>query len=196
LEEVADVGELWTHDYFLRIAVLFLVFLNELLKVCLSDMDHDVGVGIVLHDLEDLYLVGPEGSAVAVDEIPEEIKQFGFVVAIFGFVLDVFADLGDELEDGGLVVEHGLVVIVHLFEEVDAADVALDVVDHFGNVPLQERLDLVEVFNEGDDEVVGEVEQLDGQLALGELLASEDEVEHLEVQVGGIDDLLLHSACA
>jgi hypothetical protein len=159
-------------------------------------MDHDVGVGIILHDLEDLYLVGHEGSAVAVYEIPEEIDKFGLVVAVFGFVLDVFADFGDELEDGGLVVEHGLVVIVHLFEEVDAADVALDVVDHFGNVPLQERLDLVEVFNEGDDEVVGEVEQLDGQLALGELLAGEDEVEHLEVQVGGIDDLLLHSACA
>lgn len=196
LEEGADVGQFGAHHYFLGIAVLLLVLLDELVEVGLGDEHHDVGIGVVLHDLEDLYLVGLECPAVAVDEVPEEVEQFGLVVAVFRFVLDVFADLGDELEDGGLVVEHGLVVVVHLLEEVDAADVALDVVDHLGDVPLHQRLYLVEVLDQRHDEVVRQVQQLYRQLALRELLAREDEVEHLQVQVRGVDYLLLHPARA
>jgi len=176
LEEGADVGQFGTHRYFLGVAVVLLVLLDELLQVGLGDVHHDVGIGIILHDLEDLYLVRLECPAVAVDEVPEEVEQLGLVVAVFGFVLDVLADFGDELEDGGLVVEHGLVVVVHFLEEVDGADVALDVVDHLGNVPLHQRLDLVEVLDQRHDEVVGQVQQLYRQLALRELLAREDEV--------------------
>jgi hypothetical protein len=33
--------------------------------------------------------------AVAIDEVPKEVKQFGFIVAILWLVLDVLADLAD-----------------------------------------------------------------------------------------------------
>lgn len=118
---------------------------------------HDVAIAVVLHDFEYLYLVCFEGASVAVDEVAEEVDEFAFVEAFFWFSFDVFADFFDEFEDVEFVVEHGFVVIIHFFEEVDAAYVSANVVYHFGYVPLHECFDLVEVFDECDDEVVAHV---------------------------------------
>lgn len=179
LEESADVGESRAHYYRLRSEILLLIFLDELVNVGISHVSHDVGIRVVLHDLQDLYLMGLERPPITVDEVPEEIQQFGLVVTIIGLVLDVLADFSNELEDCTFVIEHGLVIIVHFFQEIDAADVPLDVMDHAWDVPLHKGFNLVEVFNQRDDEVVRKMEQFYGQFTLRELCASEDEVQDL-----------------
>ena len=98
-------------------------------------------------------------TPIAVYQIPEEIQQFGLVVAVFRLAFNVLTDLINEFKHCRLIVEHGLVVIVHLLQEVNAAHVLADVVDQLRNVPLHQRLDLVEVLDKGDDEVVTEVEE-------------------------------------
>lgn len=99
-----------------------------------------------------------ECTSIAVNEVPEEIQQFGFVVAIIRLLLDILTDFRDELEDCTFVVEHGLVVIVHFLQEINAANVSLYMMNHAWNVPLHQRFYLVEVFNQRDDEIVRQME--------------------------------------
>lgn len=140
-------------------------------------------VTVVLHDLKYLNLVSAQASSIAVDEIPEEIHEFALIVALFRLILDVLANDLDELEYRDLLIEHGLVVVVHFLQEVDAADVLLDVVDHLWNVPHHPALYLVEVLNQSHDVVVTHVQQLQTQLTLGDLGAAENKVQHFRVQV-------------
>jgi hypothetical protein len=112
-----------------------------------------------LHDLQDLDLVRPQASAVAVDEIPEEIQQLTLVVAVFRLLFDIFAYFFDKLEDLQLIVEHSFVVIVHFLQKVNAAHIALNMVDHLGNVPLHLSFDLVEVFNQRHNEKIAHMQQ-------------------------------------
>lgn len=63
---------MWAHDNFCASCVLSFILVNEG-----GDIDvgryHNVMVAVVLHNLKDLNLMGSEASAIAVDEIPEEI---------------------------------------------------------------------------------------------------------------------------
>lgn len=140
LEEGAEVGEFGTHFDCGAVAVFLFVLCYEFFyfvtDVLLRAFDHDVSIAVVLHDFEDLDLVVFEAAAVAVDEVSIEVEEFGFVETVLLLCFDVFADLFDEVEDGAFVVEHGFVVVVHFLEEVDAADVLLDVMDEFGDVAL------------------------------------------------------------
>jgi hypothetical protein len=43
--------------------------------------------------------MGFQCSSIAIDQIPEEIKQFRFIKALFRLVLDVFTDFSNQLED-------------------------------------------------------------------------------------------------
>jgi hypothetical protein len=78
-------------------------------------MDHNVIVAIVLHDFENLDLMGFETSSIKVHEIAEKVEQFAFVVAIGWLFFNVFTDLLDQLKDYHLVIKHCFVVIVHFF---------------------------------------------------------------------------------
>lgn len=146
-------------------------------------MDHDVVVAVVLHDFEDLYLMCFEASAVAVNEVTEEVKQLTFVVAVIRLFFNVLTDLLDQLKHYHLVVKHCFVVIVHLFQEVDASYILTDMVNHLRNMPLHYCLYLVEIFNQSHDEIVTHVQQFDSQLTLRHLFACENEVQHFSMQI-------------
>ena len=80
MEESADICKFWTHDNFLAIGVLTLILLDELGKI-LINWNHYVVIGVILHDFKDLNLMCSEAPSIAVDEVPEEIKQFAFIEA-------------------------------------------------------------------------------------------------------------------
>ena len=116
--------------------------------------DHDVDIGIILHDLKDLNLMTPEAPAIAIDEVSEEVDQLTLIITIFSFFFNVLADIFDELKHVNFIVEHRLVIVVHLLQEINAAHVALNVMDHLRNVPLHLGLDLVEVLYQRNDEEI------------------------------------------
>lgn len=91
----------------------------------------DAVVVVILHDLEDEDLVVLEGFPVKVDQVSEEINQFGFVVGTF-LRLDGVADQPDECGDIHIVVQHTFVVVVHLLQQIYHSDVVADMADHLG----------------------------------------------------------------
>lgn len=140
-------------------------------------------VAIVLHDLQDLNLMGPEASAITVNEVSKKVHEFALVEALLVLILDMLADKFDQLEDSDFLIEHSFVIIIHFLQEIDAPNVLLDVMDHLGDVPLHPTFDLVEVFNQRHDVVVAHVQEFQAQVALRQLAACEDEVQDLRVQV-------------
>lgn len=52
------------------------------------DVERDVLVGVILHDLEDEDLVVLEGLSIAVDQEPEEVEEFRLVETAFGFTVN------------------------------------------------------------------------------------------------------------
>lgn len=156
MEETAKIGEPGAHDNSLTFDVVSFILLNKGSDIFLGG-DHDIVVAVVLHDFEDLYLMRPQAPSVAVNQVSKEIKQLALIVAILWFFLYVLAYFLDQVKHLDLIVEHSLVIIVHLLQKIDTADISLNVMDHFGNVPLHLSLYLVEVFNQGDDEKVAHV---------------------------------------
>lgn len=149
----------------------------------MADLEHDGLVTVILHDLEDLYLVALETPAVAVNQVTEEIHQLRLEVALIVLDLYIPANLLDEVEHDSLVIQHSLVVIIHLLKKINGPNILLYVMDHLRNVPLHYRFYLVEVLYQTHDEVVAHVQKFCGQLGLREVFAVEDEVQHFKVQV-------------
>lgn len=98
LEEGAEIGQFWTHFHLSCALIAFLILSNEIIKLSIAHMCHDLRIRIILHDLEYLYLMRLERPAIAVNKIPKEIQQLRLVVALLRLTLDVLADLSDELK--------------------------------------------------------------------------------------------------
>ena len=82
-----------------------------------------------------MNLIISKSTAITIDQVPEEIQQFRFVVTgEFVLVFYYLAHSFDKFQDLGLIVQHILIVVVHLLKEIDAADVFVDVVHHFVGV--------------------------------------------------------------
>ena len=174
-DEVGEFGadvDLLAVEVLLEGLVAIDVVPDEVLDHVGVDVEEDVGVGVVLHDLEDEDLVVLEGLPVAVYQEPEEVQQLGLVVAALRLGVDGVADLLDEFPDVVVVEEQGLVVVVHLPKEVDAAHVLVDVVLDLGQIADEGGLDVLVVPDEADQELVAEVEQFLGEGSVGgDLLA-------------------------
>jgi len=99
----------------------------------------------------------PQTSSITVDQIPEEIQQFRFVIALIILSLDILADFFNQFKNLSLLEKHDLVVIIHLFEEVNTSYIFLDMMLHFRNMFLHYFFDLVEVFNQRNDEIIRHV---------------------------------------
>jgi hypothetical protein len=141
------------------------------------DVERDVLVGVILHDLEDEDLVVLEGLSIAVDQESEEVEQFRLVETAFGFTVDRVADFLDQFAHIDLVEEKGFVVVVHLLQEIDAAHVFADMVLDRGKVANQSRLDVLVVPDQTHQELVTEVQKLQGVgLLWRDLGAIEDEL--------------------
>ena len=203
LEVGDEVGEFGADVDLLAVEVLLegLVALDvvpdEVLDHAGVNVEEDVGVGVVLHYLEDEDLVVLEGLPVAVDEESKEVQQLGLVVAALRLGVDGVADLLDEFPDVVVVEEQGLVVVVHLPKEVDAAHVLVDVVLDLGQVADEGGLDVLVVPDEADQELVAEVEQFLGEGSVGgDLLAVLYVLEDLEVDVLGVQHTLLDVVAA
>lgn len=139
-------------------------------------MGHDLRIRVILHDLKYLNLMRLQGPAIAIYQIPEEIQQFRLVVTVLWLTLNILTNFSDEFKHCRLIIQHSLVIVIHLLEEIYAAYVLADMMDEPWDMPLHERLDLVEVLNQRNDEIVTEMEEFEGELGLGELSAREDEV--------------------
>jgi hypothetical protein len=100
-------------------------------------MNHDVIIAVILHNLQNLYLMSLETSAIAINEVAEEVKKFTFVVAFFWLLLYVLTNLLNQVKNFQLVIKHGFVVIIHFLEEIDAANVFTDMLHHFGDECLE-----------------------------------------------------------
>ena len=81
LEETAQIGQFRTHYYLLTTSVVVLVLLNQRSYVLLSRV-HYILIRVILHNFEDLNLMTPQTSSIAVYQIPEEIQQLALIVAI------------------------------------------------------------------------------------------------------------------
>ena len=135
MEETAKVCKFRTHKNFLTVFVIIFIFLYKAVDVLVC-RDHNIVIAVVLHNLKNLYLMCSQTSSIAVDQIPEEIHKFTFIIATFSFSLNILADHLYEFEDSDLLIEHSFIVVIHLFEEIDAADVSTYVVNHLGNMSL------------------------------------------------------------
>ena len=78
--------------------------MDKLLNLRSLDIHHNIDIGIILHDLEDLYLMRFECTAITIYEVSKEIEQFRFIIALVIFILYIFTDFLDELEDCCLVI--------------------------------------------------------------------------------------------
>jgi hypothetical protein len=104
-------------------------------------------------------LIELEGLSIAIDEESEEVEQFRFIETIVRLILNSATDLLDELEKVGFIEQHSLVVVIHLLEEVDAANVLLEVVADHRNVRNKTGLDVLEVPDETHQELITEMKQ-------------------------------------
>ena len=72
LVETAKIGKFGAHYNLFTVSVIVLVFFNQRSNVILS-WYHDILIWVILHYLQNLNLVTSETSAIAVNQISEEI---------------------------------------------------------------------------------------------------------------------------
>jgi hypothetical protein len=145
-----------------------------------------------LHDFEDLNLDEFETAAIAVNKVPEKVQQLRLVIRRIAFLFDGIAHELDEFKDLGLIVEHVLVIVVHLFEEIDTADILFNMLQHFGYFLNHDNLDFVEVLNQGHNKLVTQVEQLECEFFFRQLLAVENVGQNFRVQICTKNNVLLY----
>ena len=66
LEETDQIGHFGTHLHFLVTLVVSFIFLDERGNV-FGSWNHDIGIAVVLHNLQDLNLMGPQASTIAIN---------------------------------------------------------------------------------------------------------------------------------
>jgi hypothetical protein len=131
-------------------------------------------------------------APIAVNKVPEKVQQLRLVIRRIALLFNGIAHELDEFKYLGLIVQHVLVIVVHLFEEINTSDILFDVLQHFGYFLNHDNLDLVEILNQGHNELVTQVEQLECEFFFRQLLAVENERQDFRVQICTKDNVLLN----
>lgn len=161
LEVRAQIDQLWLQlDNVVRVLSIGIVLLEDghfMLDALHVDALQNVGVVVILHDLEDENLVVAQALVVQIDEVPEEVQQFGLVQDV-GLLVDLVANCADQHLYLCLIVQHILVVVIHLLQQINATDVFIKVPHHDGQVWNDFGFHLLVVFNQSHDHLITQVQ--------------------------------------
>ena len=94
--------------------ILFFILSDQGLQITGIKLNHDIDIGVILHNLQYLYLMILQSPTITVNKIPKEIQQFRFIVALITLALNIDADVLNQLKNYRLVIEHSLIIVIHL----------------------------------------------------------------------------------
>jgi hypothetical protein len=103
LKERGDIGQPGTHNNFFTVLILLFILLNERCNLVLN-RDHNIMIAIILHNFQNLNLIRPQTSPIAVDKIPKEIQQLTLIVTLLSLLLNILTDILNQLKHTQLVV--------------------------------------------------------------------------------------------
>lgn len=90
------------------------------------------------------------------------------------FLLDGVADVFYQFVYFNLIIQEIFVIIVHLLQEIDAAQIALHVMDDIWDLLLELNFYLLIVFNNGDQKSVRKVKELTSKVTFRDLSTVEN----------------------